>query len=191
MFVHEIDRLNGSTDRIDVELGFVRRERIPERIADVGIQLRLVVLSLSNTKQYLENLGVERSYNRVRKAELQPTSDATPDHVAVDETVIRVNDERRRLYTAIDQEERISARSAPCDQKNAAYGVVLGELRRIVPVTHAAILADDAHHLRPALSRLECRFRMSRQGNRSAVERVIREVKHHTSSLLYTFGRAQ
>ena len=102
MFLHEIDRLNGSTDRIDVELGFVRRERIPERIADVGIQLRLVVLSLSNTKQYLENLGVERSYNRVRKAELQPTSDATPDHVAVDETVIRVNDERRRLYTAID-----------------------------------------------------------------------------------------
>ena len=32
--------------------------------------------------------------------------------------------------------------------------MILGELRRIVPGTHAAILADDAHHLRPAPSRV-------------------------------------
>jgi len=31
----------------------------------------------------------------VQKAELRPTSDATPDHIAVDETAIQVNDERR------------------------------------------------------------------------------------------------
>jgi len=40
----------------------------------------------------------------VQKAELQPTSDATPDHIAVGETVIQVNDERRWLYVAIDPE---------------------------------------------------------------------------------------
>ena len=103
MSIHEIDRLNGGTDRIDVDLGFVQRERTPERIADVDIRLRLVILSLPNTKQYLENLRIERSIIG-QKAELRPTSDARPDHVTVDETVIQVNDERRWLYIAVDPE---------------------------------------------------------------------------------------
>jgi len=51
------------------------------------------------------------------------------------------------------------------------------ELRQIVPVTHAAILVDNAHHLKAALSRFGLRFRMSRHGNRNAVERVFREGK--------------
>jgi transposase-like protein len=68
------------------------RERTPRRIVEVDIQLHLAVLSLSNTKQYLEGLGVERSrtatHNWVQKAELQPTGDATPDHIVIGETVI-------------------------------------------------------------------------------------------------------
>jgi transposase-like protein len=55
----EIDRLNGDSDWID--LGFVERERAPEEMVKVGIQLHLAGLSLSNTKQYLETLGVQRS----------------------------------------------------------------------------------------------------------------------------------
>ena len=55
----EIDRLNQCSDWIDLE--FVERERTPEPAIDVGIQLHLAGLSLSNTKQYLERLGVERS----------------------------------------------------------------------------------------------------------------------------------
>ena len=102
----EIDRLSGSTDWTDLE--FVQRERTPDRIIEFGIQLHLAGLSLSNTKQYLERLGVERSrtaiHNWVQKADLQPTSDAAPNHIAVDETVIQVNDERRWLYTAVDPE---------------------------------------------------------------------------------------
>jgi len=43
-------------------------------------------------------------HNWVQKADLRPTSDATPDHIAVGETVIQVNDERRWLYVAIDPE---------------------------------------------------------------------------------------
>jgi len=73
----KIDRLNGSTDWIDLE--FVQRERTSERIIEVGIQLHLTGLSLSNTKQYLEILGVERSrtaiHNWVQKADVQPASD--------------------------------------------------------------------------------------------------------------------
>ena len=72
----EIDRLNDSTDWIDLE--FVQRERTPERIIEVGIQLHLAGLSLSNTKQYLERLGVERSrtaiHNWVQKTDVQPTA---------------------------------------------------------------------------------------------------------------------
>jgi transposase-like protein len=61
--------------------------------------------SFSNTKQYLERLEVERSrtaiHNWVQSANLRPTSGAAPDHIAVDETVIQVNDERRWLYAAV------------------------------------------------------------------------------------------
>ena len=88
--MHEIDRLSDSTDRIDLD--FVERERTLEQIIKIGIQLYLPGLSLSNTKQYLERLGVERSrtatHTWVQNANLQPTSDAVPDHIEVDETVI-------------------------------------------------------------------------------------------------------
>jgi len=63
------------------------------------MQLHLAGLSLSNTKQYLERLKVEwrrtAIHNWVQKAEIQPTSDAMPDRIVIDETVIQVNDERR------------------------------------------------------------------------------------------------
>ena len=100
--MYEIDRLNGSTDWTDVDLDFVQRERTPERIADVRIRSRSTVPSLPNTKQYFESSGVGRSYDRVQKAELRSIGDATPDRVAVDETVIQVNDGHHRPYTAID-----------------------------------------------------------------------------------------
>ena len=96
----KIDRLGEDTSWIDLE--FVERERTLEPIIEIGIRLHLAGLSLSNTKQALDRLGVSRSrtaiHNWIRKAELQPTSDVGPNQVAVDETVIRVNDERRWLY---------------------------------------------------------------------------------------------
>ena len=123
----EIDRLSGSTDWIDLD--FVQRERTPERIIEIGIQLHLAGLSLSNTKQHLEKLGVERSrtaiHNWVQKADVQPTSDAAPDHIAVDETVIQVNDERRWLYAAVNPETNkfLHVRLFP-DQNDATYRAV-------------------------------------------------------------------
>jgi putative transposase len=100
----EIERLDGRSGWIDLE--FVERERTPESIIEVGIQLHVAGLSLSNTKQILERLGVKRSrtaiHNWVQKADVQPRSDAEPNHIAVDETVIQVNDERHWLYAAVD-----------------------------------------------------------------------------------------
>ena len=72
MSTSEINCLSGSTDWIDLD--FAERERTPERIIEVGIQLHLAGLSLSNIKQYFERLGVEWSrtaiHNWVKKAEL-------------------------------------------------------------------------------------------------------------------------
>jgi len=99
----ELDRLSDSTEWIDLE--FVERERTPEQIVEVGIQLHLAGLSLSNTKQYLEELGVERSrtaiHNWVQKADLQPPSDGAPNQIVIDETVIQINDERHWLYAVL------------------------------------------------------------------------------------------
>ena len=100
----EIERLRGRSDWIDLE--FVERERTPREIIEVGIHLHVAGLSVANTKQILDKLGVKRSrtaiHNWVQKADLQPESDAEPNHIAVDETVIQVNDQRHWLYAAVD-----------------------------------------------------------------------------------------
>jgi len=100
----EKTRLSGSTDQVDLD--FVEREATPRFLMKLGIQLHLVGLSLSNTVYILDIFGVERArstvHNWVHKAELQPESGHSPDYVAVDETVIRLNDEQYWLYAAVD-----------------------------------------------------------------------------------------
>ena len=74
----------------------------------LSIQLHLAGLSLSNTVSIIEIFGVERArstvHNWVHKADLQPEEGHSPDQVAVDETVIRLNDEQYWLYAAVDPE---------------------------------------------------------------------------------------
>ncbi len=91
--MEKIVRLNGRSDWI--ELDFVERERTPRRLIKLGIRLHLAGLSLSNTVREVAKFGVERSrkavHDWVHKADLQPANGASPDHVALDETVIRIN----------------------------------------------------------------------------------------------------
>jgi len=58
-----------------------------------------------------EVFGVKRGrstmHNWIHKADLQPESGKNPDHVAVDETVIRLNDEQYWLYAAVDPENEL------------------------------------------------------------------------------------
>ncbi|WP_336136228.1 IS6 family transposase [Natronomonas amylolytica] len=190
----EIDRLDGDTGWID--LAFVERERTPRQIIEVGIQLHLAGLSLSNTKQFLERLGVERSrtaiHNWVQKADLQPTSEVEPNHIAVDETVIQLDDERWWLYAAVDPDTNkfLHVRLFPTRTTQLTVHF-LRELTQKAPVTQATILVDNAHHLKAALSRLGLRFQTCRHGNRNAVERVFREVKRRTSSFSNTFSHVK
>jgi len=91
----ENDRLSGCLDQIDLD--FVEREATPQLLMKLSIQLHLAGLSLSNTVSILEIFGVKRArstvHNWAHKADLQPESGRTSDHVAVDETVIRLNNE--------------------------------------------------------------------------------------------------
>ncbi len=72
----------------------------------MGIQMHLAGLSLSNTIDFLNRLGVHRShkaiYDWVQKADLQLDAGQRPNHIALDEIVIRVNDEQYWLYAVPD-----------------------------------------------------------------------------------------
>ena len=102
----KITRLSGRSDWIELE--FVERERTPSELMQLGIRLHLAGLSLSNTIRELENFGVKRSrkaiHDWVQKADLQPADNASPDQVALDETVIRINGQQFWLYAAVDSD---------------------------------------------------------------------------------------
>ena len=187
----EIDRLSGDSNWIDLE--FMERERTPEQIVEVGIQLHLAGLSLSNTKQHLENLGVQRSrtaiHNWVQKANLQPTGTRSSNYVALDETVIQLGTERYWLYAAVDPQtnEFLHVKLFPTTNSGLTH-VFLRELSEKHDIDDATFLIDDADHLQAALSRLGLQFHIRRHGNRNSVERVFREVKRRTSSFSNTFS---
>jgi len=92
----EIARLSGRSGWIEAD--FVERERTPSKLMQLGIRFHLAGLSSSNIIRELEKFGVERSrkavHDWVQKADLQPADDASPDHVALDQAVIRPNDEQ-------------------------------------------------------------------------------------------------
>ncbi len=103
----EIARLTGHRDWIDLD--FVERERTPEPAMALGIQSYVAGLSLSNTVELLDSLGVQRSrkaiHDWVQKADLQPESGKSPNQIALDETVIRINDEQFWLYAVLRMAE--------------------------------------------------------------------------------------
>ncbi len=147
-----------------------------------SIQLHLAGLSLSNTVSVLEIFGVERArstvHNWVHKAELQPESGRSPDQVAVDETVIRIDDEQYWLYAAVDPDsnELLHIKLEPT-RTNVISHAFFAELREKHDVDDAVFLVDGATPLKDACSRHGLDFRYQKHGNRNSVERVFREVK--------------
>jgi len=127
----------------EIKLDFVEREATPRELMRLSIQLHLRGLSLSDTVRVLERFGVERArstvHNWVQKAELQPADGKSPDHVAVDETVIKLTDERYWLFAAVDPatNEFLHVRLFPT--RNAGLtGIFLAELGEKHDI-------DDAH----------------------------------------------
>jgi len=190
----EIARLSGSRDWIDLD--FVERERTPERAMKLGIQMHVAGLSLSNTISILDKLGVQRSrkaiHDWVQKADLQPVSGKSPNQIAVDETVIRINDQQFWLYAAANpQTNKILHLRLFSTTTTALTEIFLKELRQKHDVETAVFLVDGAKHLRAALQRAGLRFQTERHGNRNAVERIFREVKRRTSSFSNCFSHVE
>jgi len=190
----EIARLIGHRDWIDLE--FVERERTPEPAMALGIQSHVAGLSLSNTVELLEDLGVQRGrkaiHEWVHKADLQPDSGRNPNQVALDETVIRINDQQYWLYAAADPETNDLLHLRLFSTTTTALTeIFLRELQQKHEVESAVFLVDGAQHLQTALQRAGLRFQMRRHGNRNAIERIFRELKRRTSSFSNCFSHAK
>src|SRR6056297_2092030 len=179
----ENDRLNGCLDKINLE--FVEREATPRLLMKLSIQLHLAGLSVSNTVLILEIFGVQRArstvHNWVHKAELQPADGHDPNHVAVDETVIQLDDEKYWLYAAVDPEtnELLHTQLEPTTNSVIAQ-TFLAEIDEKHDVSEAVFLVDGSHSLQAACHRGGYDFRCEKHGNRNAVERVFREIKRRT-----------
>ena len=186
-------RLNGSIDQI--ELGFVEREATPEFLMKLSIQLHLSGLSLSNTVRVCEVFGVQRArstvHNWVHKADLQPESGKNPDHIAVDETVIQLNNEQYWLYAAVDAETNELLHTTLEPTRNTMIAQqFLTEIEEKHDVSEAVFLIDGAQSLQTACRRTGYDFRYEKHGNRNAVERVFREIKRRTVCFSNCFSNA-
>jgi transposase-like protein len=177
------------------ELDFVEREATPEPAMKLGIQLHAAGLSLSDTVSVLAGLGVDRCrstiHNWVQKAGLQPASGKNPNHVAVDETVIQLNNQRFWLYAAVDPEtnEFLHVRLFPT-RTTVLTTQFLQELTEKHDVTDSLFLVDGAPWLQAALFDLNLRFQHLTHGNRNAVERLFKELKRRTEQFATHFRHA-
>lgn len=190
----------------------VERERPSKPAMALGIQTHVAGLSLPNIVRLLEDLGVQRFrkavHDWVQKADPQPESGQSPNQIALDETMIRVNDQQYWLYTVTRiRRLLVGERDTPC-LVNAADpdtnkllpvclistttttlpDIFLRELRQKHDVETTVFLVDGAQHLQTALYRAGLRFQMRRHGHRNAIERSFRELKRRTSSFSTCFS---
>jgi len=97
------NRLSGCLDEINVE--FVEQEETPRSFIGTGIQPRLSELCSLNIVLLLEVSGVDRVrsavHSWVHNADLRPETGQSPNHAAVDETVIQLDDEQCRLCAVV------------------------------------------------------------------------------------------
>ena len=127
-------------------------------------------------------------YNWVHKADLQPESGKNPDHVAVDETVIQLNDEQYWLYAAGDAEtNELRHTTLELTRNTMIAQQFLTEIDEKHDVSEAVFLIDGAQSLQAACRRMSYGFRSEKHGNRNAVERVFREIKTSNSLFLELF----
>ena len=155
MPIAEIDRLSGSPDGID--LSFPERERTPEGIVEVGIQLDVILSSLSYTKKYYETSGVHHIrtaiHDWMHETTLHPATDAEPNYIAVDETVIQVDDQRHWLYATVDLDSHPLLHVRLFDTRTNRLTIAfLRERAEKHDLIHTTILVDDAHHRQAALN---------------------------------------
>jgi len=180
----ENDRRSGCLD--EVNLVFVEREATPRLLMKLGIQLHSAVSWLSNTVSFLEVFGVDRVPSTVRnwvnKPDLQPESGRSPNRVAVDETVSRLDDNHYRLYAAVDTEpnDPLHTRLEPTTNTALADRFSAG-LRDKHDIDDETVLVDGAASPQRVCRKHGPDIKHERHGDRNSIERVTRDTKHRTT----------
>ena len=128
----------------------------------------------------------------MHKSDLQPESGRFLNQIALDETVIPINDQQYWLYAAADPatNDLLHVRLFSTTTTGLTE-IFLRELRQKHDVESAVFLVDGAKHLQTALSRAGLRFQIHHHGNRNAVERIFRELKRRTSSFSNCFSHVE
>lgn len=116
--------------------------------------------------------------NRVHNAKLQPSPSRHLDHVAVEETVIRLNDEQYWPYPAVDTEsnELLYAEFEPATNKAIADSF-FQKLSEKHDISDAMFLAAGDVSLSYACHRYGLDFRYQYHENRSSAEHIFRKTK--------------
>jgi transposase-like protein len=126
--------------------------------------------------------GVKRArstvHNWVHKAHLPTQSGRSPDHGAVDETVIWLNGEKYWLYAAVDPDTNNlrHTKLRPVTNGGLAW-LFLRELRGKHEVETATFLVNDSDSLQLACRRHRLDFRYEPDRNRNSIERIFSRSK--------------
>jgi transposase-like protein len=159
--------------------------RIPIWALKLGIRVYLGYLSILDIVLLIGCFGVDRSrkavHNWVTKADLQPTASRAPNQVALDETVIRVNDQQYWLYVVIDPEtnDYLHVRLFPT-YSSGIPSIFLGELKQKHDMEGAKFLVDGAPWLHAARHRHGLRFQHANHGNHNTIKNVLKILKSRT-----------
>lgn len=193
MSMPETARFTGGSDAI--QLAFVERVHTPIELMEYAIELHLNGLSLADTVIALERFGIERAkstiHNWVQKADLQPESGRSPEKVALDETVVKVDGERFWLYAAVNPDDNQILHVRLYSTRNTAVTkIFLSELDEKHDIRDAEFFVDGAPWLQAGLFELGVHFRHETFGDRNPVERVFQEIKRRTEQFYNHFGNA-
>jgi len=193
MYMFETARFTGGGDAI--QLGFVERIHTPIGLMEYAIELHLNELSLSNTVMALEGFDIERDksmiHNWVQKSDLEPYDGLSPDKVALDETVIKVEGERFWLYGAVDPDtNQILHIRLFATRNTEATKMFLRELDEKHDIRDAEFFVDGAPWLQAGLFELGVHFHHETFGERNPVEHMFQEIKRRTEHLYNHFGNA-
>jgi transposase-like protein len=138
-------------------------------------------------------LGINRSHvaihNWVHRADLQPATAVTANHLAVDEKMIRLHGQQFWLYGAVDpQTNEIVALSLFPTTNRVTTRWFLDELHQQCRVRGVTILVDGADYLLEVLNEDGYEYEHVPHGNRNAIERVFREVERRKYSFSNSFS---
>ena len=104
------------------------------------------------------------------RTDLQAESNQNPDHVAVDKTVIQLDDEKYWLYAAVDPEtNELLNTKLELPRTNVLTHAFFAEFREKHDVENSVFLIDGTAPLKDACQRHGFDFRYEKHGNRNSV----------------------